>query len=314
MKKYIKFFILTFLLTGGFIFYFTNKIELEKGFKRVLRGMDIMTVCDETLYYSLGSVDSGFEISEAEVLVALQKAESVWEEALGRNLFEYRAGADFKINFIFDERQSRTKEKEKLDKQLTDLAYDKDNLSAEYQEKYALYSQAMATYEKKVENYIDRVEEFNKTVKKLEKNDEMTKEKYDKLKEEEEELADTKESLDQERKRVNNLAQEVNNIVDKESSLIERYNDKVETYRDKFGEAVEFNQGEYNGISINIYQFHSEKDLTLVLAHEFGHALGVGHVENSQSLMYYLMENQDLENIKLSTEDLSAIKEICRLK
>ena len=314
MRNYLKIIILVFVLAGGFIFYTENRIELERGFRETLKELKIITVCDETLYYSLGNVDSGFETSEAEILSALQSAESVWEEALGKNLFEYRVGADFKINFVFDERQIRTKEKEQLDQQLTDLAYNKDNLSVEYQEKYTLYRQALVAYEKKVESYTDRVEKFNKIVEKLEKNNEMTKEKYDELKEEEEDLADTKEALDRERKKVNNLAQEVNNIVDKESSLIEKYNNKVETYRDKFGEAVEFNQGEYDGISINIYQFHSEKDLILVLAHELGHALGIGHVENSQSLMYYLMENQDLENIRLSAEDLAAIKEICRLK
>jgi predicted Zn-dependent protease len=67
-------------------------------------------------------------------------------------------------------------------------------------------------------------------------------------------------------------------------------------------------------VGINIYQFHDESDLELVLAHELGHALGLNHVENPESVMYYLMEKQNLENIQLTTQDLQAIKNVCGMK
>lgn len=314
MKNYQKTIFLGVLIVIGFVFYAKNTNEVQEGFKNVLKEANLLTVCDDTLYYSLGSFDPKFNLSQEEALVTIKEAEAVWESELGKNVFEYREGAEFKFNFIFDERQLRTTEKSSLEEQLDTLEYNKNNLSQEYQNKYNLYKSASDKYEKNLNNYSDRVDEFNDEVKKLEKNDEMTKEKYEELKNEEEELAEIKKDLDDERERVNKLADEVNKVVNKESALVDKYNSKIETYRDKFGESTEFNQGEYDGRSINIYQFHNKNDLTLVLAHELGHALEIEHVENSKSIMYYLMENQDLENIKLTTEDLSAIKTICKLK
>lgn len=314
MKNYQKTIFLLVLLIGGSIFYVQNLADIQGGLRNVLKEANLLTVCDETLYYSLGEVDPRFGISKEEVLVAMSDAENVWESKLGKDVFKYREGAEFKVNFIFDERQVRTLEKEKLDKQLDTLEYDKSNLSQQYQDKYNAYNKALKIYEKSVQDYKDRVDEFNKKVKKLEKSGEMTKEEYEKLKEEEDELAEIKDDLDKERERLNILADSVNKVVNKESALVDNYNKKIETYGDRFGGAVEFNQGEYDGLSINIYQFHDDNDLKLVLAHELGHALEIGHVENSKSIMYYLMENQDLENIQLTDEDLNAIGAICKLK
>jgi len=49
----------------------------------------------------------------------------------------------------------------------------------------------------------------------------------------------------------------------------------------------------------------------LALAHELGHTLGIGHVDNPQSVMYYLMGEQDLKNPHLTKEDLDALKNVC---
>jgi predicted Zn-dependent protease len=64
---------------------------------------------------------------------------------------------------------------------------------------------------------------------------------------------------------------------------------------------------------INIYQFDDIERLTLVLAHEFGHALGLTHVGNPKSVMYYLTDRQDTRNLKLSEEDIRAFQYRCNL-
>ena len=45
-----------------------------------------------------------------------------------------------------------------------------------------------------------------------------------------------------------------------------------------------------------------------VLVHELGHALGIGHVENPDSIMYSYSIG---ETLTLSEEDLAALKEVC---
>jgi len=69
----------------------------------------------------------------------------------------------------------------------------------------------------------------------------------------------------------------------------------------------------YDGKSINIYQFEATADLRLVVVHELGHALGLDHLSQPESIMYYMMGEQDLENPKASNEDILALKQICNL-
>ncbi len=96
--------------------------------------------------------------------------------------------------------------------------------------------------------------------------------------------------------------------------MVSRHNINVLTYNTRFGEAKEFNQGDYRGNEINIYQFSEIDELKLVLAHELGHALELDHVEKPESIMYYLMDKQNLAFLQLTEEDKNALKIKCGLK
>ena len=84
-------------------------------------------------------------------------------------------------------------------------------------------------------------------------------------------------------------------------------------YNSRFAEAKEFTQGDYTGTAINIYQYDAEDELTIVLAHEFGHALSLDHVLNAHSIMYYFMDEQQVGK-GLSTEDIAEFNRICGQK
>lgn len=314
MKFYQKVILLLVLIGVESIFIVSNLEEIKNGTKKALRAMDFYTVCDETLNYSLGQVDNGFGISREEIKNVLLQAENVWEKDLNKNIFEYKEGAEFKINFIFDERQRQTLEKNNLDLKLDKLNDIQENISQKYKVLETQYANALLDYQKKIADYERRVKEFNVDVNKWNKKGGAPEDEYEELKDEENDLEELKEKLETERKKINGMAADLNGLAKKESGSVEKYNQEVQTYREKFGEANEFNQGEYNGVGINIYQFREKTDLELVLAHELGHALGVGHVENSQSIMYYLMEKQNLEDIKLTLEDLAAIRGICKIE
>ncbi|KKP68750.1 MAG: matrixin [Candidatus Moranbacteria bacterium GW2011_GWE1_35_17] len=302
------------MILGGTIFYAQKSEEIKLGARNMLKKANLLTVCDETLYYSLGEIDPRFNISNADIKNVLAQAENVWEKDLNKNVFEYKEGAEFKVNFIFDERQQRTVEGNNLNEQLDKLEEIQSDISKEYQTIEAIYQKTLATYQKNIKDYENRVEEFNAEIKKWNKEGGAPEDEYEDLKKEQKALEKLQEQLEAERKKINALVLNLNELAKKENKTVGNYNEKVQTYKEKFGESTEFNQGEYNGLGINIYQFHEATDLKLVLAHEFGHALEVGHVENPSSIMYYLMEKQDLENIKLTGEDLGAIKGICGIE
>ena len=48
----------------------------------------------------------------------------------------------------------------------------------------------------------------------------------------------------------------------------------------------------------------------LVVLHELGHAISIAHVENQESVMYYLLGGQTGELVP-TPEDLAAFEQVC---
>lgn len=109
---------------------------------------------------------------------------------------------------------------------------------------------------------------------------------------------------------MDNLADKINELSDRGNQLVELYNKEVADFNSQFGFSREFTQGDYQGDKINIYKFSDEKELENVLAHELGHALSIGHVDDESSVMYYLLEDTGTSPV-LSVEDREALFEVC---
>ncbi|HAI74153.1 MAG TPA: hypothetical protein DCS28_01115 [Candidatus Moranbacteria bacterium] len=310
MKKFFQYFIIILLFAfWGIILQ--NKTAV-RGTVQEITGLGLP--CAKPFEYSIGAVDSRFEIDSAKFLAVAQEAEKIWEDQSGKDLFAYNPSAEFKINLIFDERQAQSNEADKLEEDLQKLeaSHNKitgqyESLSGNYAQKMARYNSDVATYEKKLKNYDEDVEDWNKS-------DRTDEDDYEKLQKEKKELNDLRKKLEQERTEINQLAGKTNKLVSQENNVVSEYNANVSTYKNKYGGGREFEKGVYDGKEINLYQFKEDADLRMTLIHEMGHSLGIGHLENTQSIMYYLLSEQDLNSPKLSEEDLNALKTVCKFK
>ena len=111
-----------------------------------------------------------------------------------------------------------------------------------------------------------------------------------------------KQKLDKQRALVNSYRKKVmpnirklNALANKINRLTRKYNYGVLNYRSMFGGSRKFNQGVYiENTAINVYHFYERSDLILIIAHEMGHAIGIDHVSNPKSIMYYLMSDQEI--------------------
>lgn len=268
--------------------------------------------CEKPIKYSLGQIDSQFNISVEELKLLATEAENFWENSVKRNLFEYDEAASFKINLIFDARQMQTMDSEKIKNNLENLKIRQEELIKQYGSLSNAYNKKLEEYRKDLATYEIKLKKYNKDVKYWNDQGGAPADEYADLEKERKKLKKLASELEKQQAEVNSLAIETNQIVKMENQVIEEYNNNVVTYESKYGESREFEKGVFNGKGINIYQYKEADDLRLTIIHEMGHALGIGHLENPQSIMYYLMSEQKIDSPIPTEEDLQVLKEACK--
>jgi predicted nucleic acid-binding Zn-ribbon protein len=267
--------------------------------------------CSIPLKYSIGENDPRFDMPREELVALANQAENIWEASSKKNLLEYDPQARLKINLIYDERQVMALEAEKISENLSELDLSHEAVAKQYEDIQSDYNKKIKNYEKDLTDYQERLEKYNDDVESWNKKGGAPKDEYKDLMDEKEKLKKMFEDLEKKRVEINKLAGKTSDLVAEEQKIISRYNADVATYRNLFGGTREFEKGIFSGDQINIYQFKEKADLRLTITHELGHALDFGHVENPQSIMYYLIGEQDLNNPAPTQEDFNEINRIC---
>lgn len=267
-------------------------------------------VCPVPVTYRIGSVDERFGLTLDEAKVAVTEAAEIWEEATGQNLFTYDEEADFEINFIFDERQEFTDAEERFENRLESAADVNNAIGETYTKLVADYDALKLQYADRVAAYERRLDSYNETVREYNEQGGAPKDVYEELEVERQYLDEERSVLQDLDTQLNQLVAEINNISEKGNALVRDYNREVGIFNKEYGEPREFTQGDYNYERINIYTYKDEAELELVLAHELGHALSLGHVEGDSSVMYFLIGDQPAE-LSLTETDLGEFNRVC---
>jgi predicted RNase H-like nuclease (RuvC/YqgF family) len=273
-----------------------------------------LTPCDTVLQYSIGRFDDNFGLSEAEFRKNIVSAEAPWEKAVGKNLFEYNPEAKFTLNLIYDERQIATVQKQRTESGLAAAELFFQNLDNKFHSIKSEYESSKNSYESAKNNFQSRTDAYEKEVERWNREGGAPKEKYNELERERNALNNEAMLLNKRAEELNRLSADLNAKVEERNRAAEDYNKVVESYNDKYGRNMEFDQAEYNGEAINVYQFSDSKSLVMALAHEFGHALHMDHVENSKSIMYYLRDSDNTLVTPIPTaEDVAELHRSCKL-
>jgi len=282
----------TVLFGGGYFYYIAQ------------------AVCPTPLSYSLGDIDKRFNLTQDEARLAISEAESVWEDATGRNLFSYEENGELSVNFIFDDRQKFVDEEGNLKEKLDATENISDAIKDTYASLVTEYNNLRMVYGKNVEQYERKLQTYNAEVEKYNSRGGAPEAVYASLEEEKKELDEEQTSLNAMSATLNDLVDEINSIGEKGNSLIKVYNQGVGVYNKTFGEPREFTQGDYTDKTIKIYTFENREELKLVLVHELGHALSLDHVDGTASIMHYMIGGQSSSDI-LSAQDLQEFDRVC---
>lgn len=268
-------------------------------------------VCPAPLSYRLGNIDPSFSITPEEAKLHISNAEAVWEKIAHRELFVYDEKSDFTIDFIFDERQATADLEEKKRQELDEQSQQNETVIATLEKAQQEYQSLLQVFNSRSSKYESSLTAYNAEVNKYNDRGGAPKEIRDELEKKRMKLYAESEALAKMADDLNKLAKEINRLGEKGNQLVDSYNREVNQYNSEFGIEREFTQGDYQTTGqIHIYKFSSVNELERVLTHEFGHALGIGHVDGNTSIMYYLMEDTSSEPL-LSTEDVLAYYDTC---
>lgn len=271
--------------------------------------------CDAPIRYSIGDVDGRFPLDKKAVRSVALETERVWEQGIGKDVFVYDPQATFHITAVFDDRQKMTEDARALEERVASYETEAATIGDQHAEMLVRYERDRKRFEKDVAEYEKDLAVYNAEVAKWNNQGGAPPEEYEKLEDARKNLEEESDRLEKTSQDLQKLAQQVNTLAKTIGAKADTVNENIAKFKERYGNPQPFVQGLYTPplSSIQVFQFEGRDDLRLVLAHEFGHALGIEeHVPYSRSIMHYLMGGQDMTNPHLTEEDVLAYTDVCQ--
>lgn len=261
------------VLAGFILFVRPDLLE------RVGGPTETLDPCRQPLAWHIRSVDPRFGVGSSELREAVEVAAGVWEEAAGRRLFRRDTAGSMAIDLVYDERQRTMEERRAREADLETLDGEVAGLES-----------LLVRLEGRVE--ARRVHHEREA---------------------------TPASAAAYRSAVNRY----NTAVQQYNGAVARYNEALETLRASGGEVITAGDLRSERRTLGGRVMRVDRVLTvavadrygalvLVLTHELGHALGLGHVEDPNALMAATYRERDEAfPVRLTAADRAALAELC---
>jgi hypothetical protein len=266
-----------------------------------------------------------FGHSAAEARSAVEEAAALWGEASGHGLFAHDPDGGFPIRFVYDERQARTEQRRlaeaRFDRATGRLEVRRQGVR-EIREEHAA---ARSAYEEQARDLEERIARHNAAVRRWNREEGRSDEVLHELRSAEETLETARVKLDEMADEVEVLARRIEaeeaelarrvGEQDRRAEALKRAFPPTPVEAGAYREEVVLDGGIVTAIAreIRVHRFSDRHELVRVLAHELGHALGVGHASRAGSLMSpeHGWDDAAPEPPAVGPEDLELLRQRC---
>jgi hypothetical protein len=284
--------------------YYDSTVTPELPLPPVIPETEEIAIAPFPKGYALGTFDERFGIAKERFLQIVDEAKKVWEKAAGRELFRFRNDGLMKVNLVYDWREESLLKAKEQRTRLDENGSSFDMLKLEYERKASSVERERTVYDEAAQAYKLHLEEYNARVTRWNEAENRTDSDALILREMQKDLDRERSLVEPKGISLKTKIDELNALGERITALAKKFNMEVELFNGTYVNQREFEKGVFDGRNIDIYEFDKEEDLRIALVHEFGHALGIEHVENPKSIMYRRLALQDVNDIQLTAEDL----------
>lgn len=266
--------------------------------------------------WRIGTVSPRFGVSERELQKAIERATHLWEDAAGMNLFLQDSNG-FPIDLVYDHRQELWNAKSQAERELQALKGLLSQADKRFKEARARLDKAERDFEAQQGAFEDRLRDYNGRVADVNVAGGASPADRAALDDERNQIESERLQLARSQGELQGLQADVDDIIRRRNARAEDHNEAVSRFNAKYGK-TELRLGECvtSGIHvehIRVFAFSDKDHLAIVLAHEFGHALGLPHVAGDGHLMSAVEKGRkSTASLRLTTKDKAALTRILR--
>lgn len=264
-------------------------------------------VVKKPLYYRIAEVDPRFNLTTQQLLELTQQAAKIWEQETGQQHFIYDPQAEFSINLVYDERQQHSSNRIQGLNQLKQQQKQWENQNQQLQQIKDEVQRTTALIASKQSQLTAQFQQYNMEVQRFNQQRSSSKDMAEQFNQRQHALELQSAALQREIQQHNQKTQQLN----QEIIRLNQNNQQLVASANQFNQVFQprlFHKGLFNGRQITVYEFSSLDDLRMTLAHEFGHALGLPHTDDPSSLMYPVIQKQNIQKFSLTDSDRELVK------